>query len=241
MHPVVRKCFSGERLRLRDFVFMMRKDQVLAARVEIEALAQVLHAHGGALDVPAGTARGRSRCPSSVHRAWGPSTGRSRGLNSVLEHANIGKQRFLAAKDLLTKQPGVDAGKIAAIGYCFGGATVLNMARSGVDLAAVVSFHGNLVTKTPAEPGKVKAQILVLNGADDSFVTAESIANFEKEMQQAGVKYRFVNYPGAIHGFSNPDAYRLGKANHMSIAYNAEADKKSWAAMQELLQTVFKQ
>jgi len=162
-------------------------------------------------------------------------------MNSVLEHAEVGKQRFLAAKDLLAKQPGVDAGKIAAIGYCFGGATVLNMARSGVDLAAVVSFHGNLVTKTPAEPGKVKAQILVLNGADDSFVTAESIANFKKEMQAAGANYRFVNYPGAVHGFTSPDADRLGKANHMPIAYNAEADKKSWQAMSELLQGVFKQ
>ncbi len=161
-------------------------------------------------------------------------------MNSVVEHAGLATQRFLAAKTLLEQQPGVDAGKIAAIGYCFGGATVLNMARMGVDLAAVASFHGNLVTKTPAEPGKVKVQILVLNGADDGFVTAESITNFEREMTLAGAKYRFVNYPGAVHGFTNPDADRLGKANHLPIAYNAEADKQSWAAMLALFDGVFK-
>jgi dienelactone hydrolase len=161
-------------------------------------------------------------------------------MQSVADNAELSKQRFLAARALLAKQPGVDAGKIAAIGYCFGGSTVLNMARSGVDLAAVVSFHGNLVTKTPAEPGKVKAQILVLNGADDQFITAQSIADFDKEMQQAGAKYRLINYPGAVHGFSNPDADRLGKANNLPIAYNAEADKQSWAAMQDLFKGVFK-
>jgi dienelactone hydrolase len=162
-------------------------------------------------------------------------------VKSVVEHEELGKQRFLAARDLLAKQPGVDAGKIAAIGYCFGGSVVLNMARIGVDLAAAVSFHGNLVTKTPAEPGKVKAQVLVLNGADDSFITVESIANFEREMQQAGVKYQFINYPGAIHGFTSPESDRLGKANNIPIAYNAKADKESWAAMLQLFQEVFKQ
>jgi len=161
-------------------------------------------------------------------------------MNSVLEHEELGTQRFLAAKEFLAKQPSVDAGRIAAIGYCFGGATVLNMARNGVDLAAVVSFHGNLVTKTLAKPGIVKAQVLVLNGADDGFVTADSIANFKQEMKQAGAKYRFVNYPGAVHGFTNPDADRLGKANNLPIAYNAKADKKSWAEMQKLFKKVFK-
>ncbi|MDD4913506.1 MAG: dienelactone hydrolase family protein [Methylococcales bacterium] len=160
-------------------------------------------------------------------------------MNSVLENADLKKQRFLAAKAFLEKQPGVDAAKIAAIGYCFGGSVVLDMARSGVDLAAVVSFHGNLVTKTPAEPGMVKAQILVLNGADDSLVSAGSIADFEREMTRAGAKYRFVNYPGAKHGFTNPDADRLGKANNLPIAYNPEADQKSWAAMRQFFQTVF--
>jgi dienelactone hydrolase len=161
-------------------------------------------------------------------------------MNNVLDHADLARERFLAAKALLERQPMVDtAKKIAAIGYCFGGATVLNMARQGVDLAAVASFHGNLATRTPAQPGAVKARVLVLNGADDSFITQESIKSFEQEMQHAGADYRFVNYPGAIHSFTNPDADRLGKANNMPLAYNAAADKASWEAMQQLFKGVF--
>ncbi|AMK76601.1 dienelactone hydrolase [Methylomonas methanica] len=162
-------------------------------------------------------------------------------MNSVVERAGVSQLRFTAALALLKKQASVDQGKIAAIGYCFGGATVLNMARLGTDLAAVVSFHGNLVTQTPARAGQVKARVLVLNGAADEFVTADSITAFEKEMTQAGVDYRFVNYPGVRHSFSNPDADRLGKANNLPIAYDAEADKQSWEAMQQLFREVFKQ
>lgn len=160
-------------------------------------------------------------------------------MQAVLDGAGLAKQRFLAAKTLLEQQPTVDAGKIAAIGYCFGGATVLEMARSGMDLAAVASFHGNLVTQTPAAKGAVKARVLVLNGADDGFVTPESIAAFKKEMAAAGAKYRFVNYPGAKHGFSNPDADRLGQAANLPIAYHAETDRKSWDAMKALFREVF--
>lgn len=161
-------------------------------------------------------------------------------MKSVLERADIAKQRFLAALQFLREQPNVDVGKIAAIGYCFGGSTVLNMARQGVELAAVVSFHGNLVTDTPAKPGSVKAKVLVLNGAADGFVTPQSIADFEKEMALAKADYRVVNYPGAKHGFTNPDADRLGKANQLDVAYDAEADRLSWTAMQELFDSLFK-
>lgn len=161
-------------------------------------------------------------------------------MNNVLDHADVARERFLAAKALLERQPMVDATKkIAAIGYCFGGATVLNMARQGVDLAAVASFHGNLATRTPAQPGAVKARVLVLNGADDSFITQDSIKAFEQEMRHAGADYRFVNYPGAIHSFTNPDADRLGKVNSMPLAYNADADKASWEAMKQLFKSVF--
>lgn len=161
-------------------------------------------------------------------------------MNNVLDHADVARERFLAAKTLLERQPTVDtAKKIAAIGYCFGGATVLNMARQGVDLAAVASFHGNLVTRTPAQPGAIKARVLVLNGADDGFVTQESIKAFEQEMDHAGADYRFINYPGAKHSFTSPDADRLGKANNLPLAYNAEADKASWAAMKQLFKEVF--
>lgn len=161
-------------------------------------------------------------------------------MNAVTGRAGLARQRFEAARELLVSRPQVDAGKIAAIGYCFGGATVLNMARQGVDLAAAVSFHGNLATETPAQAGKVKAKILALNGAADTFVTPESIAAFKQEMAQAGADYRFVDYPGVIHGFTNPDADRLGKLNGLAVAYNAEADRQSWAAMRELFRQVFK-
>ena len=161
-------------------------------------------------------------------------------MSSVLARAEVSQQRFLAAKDFLQQQSSVDPGKIAAIGYCFGGATVLNMARLGTDLAAAVSFHGNLATQTPAQAGQVKARVLVLNGADDGFVSVQSIMAFEKEMILAGADYRFVNYLGVRHGFTNPDADRLGKANKLPIAYDAEADKQSWQAMQQLFGEVFK-
>ena len=161
-------------------------------------------------------------------------------MQAALDDANAARQRFEAARTLLAKHPTIDGNKIAAIGYCFGGATVLNMARQGVDLKAVVSFHGNLATSTPAAKGSVKASILVLNGADDGFVSPESIAAIDKEMKAAGAHYRFVNYPGAKHGFTNPDADRLGKANNMPIAYNAEADKQSWEAMKQLFTEVFR-
>lgn len=159
--------------------------------------------------------------------------------DSVNETQGVAQQRFKAAREFLASRPNVDKDNIAAIGYCFGGSTVLNMARLGVDLKAVVSFHGNLETQTPAEPGKVKAKMLVLNGAADKFVTPESIAAFKKEMIGAGADYQFVDYPGVLHGFTNPDADRLGKANDLAVAYDAEADKQSWAAMQQLFKDAF--
>lgn len=160
-------------------------------------------------------------------------------MKSVTEKEGVSRQRFVAAKEFLASRPNVDAGKIAAIGYCFGGSTVLNMARLGIDLKAVASFHGNLTTQTPAQAGRVKAKVLVLNGAADSFITRESIEAFKQEMTQAGVDYQFINYPGTLHGFTNPDADRLGKANNLKVAYDAKTDRESWAAMQALFNEVF--
>ncbi len=114
--------------------------------------------------------------------------------------------RFNAALDLLKRDPHVDPARIAAIGYCFGGGVVLNMARSGADVADVVSFHGSLGTKTPADPGKVKARVLVLAGGADPFVPPEQVEAFRKEMQAAGARFEVVMYPGAKHGFTNRHA-----------------------------------
>jgi dienelactone hydrolase len=144
--------------------------------------------------------------------------------------------RFNAALDLLKRDPHVDPARIAAIGYCFGGGVVLGMARSGADLVAVVSFHGSLGTKAPAEPGKVKARVLVLAGGADPFVPPEQVEAFRKEMQAAGARFDIVTYPGAKHGFTNPDA---GKYGMPQLAYDAAADRESWAAMRKLFHEVF--
>lgn len=145
--------------------------------------------------------------------------------------------RFQAALEQLKRDPHVDADHIAAIGYCFGGSVVLDAARSGADLDAVVSFHGALATKSPAEQGKVKARILVLTGAADPFVPPEQVTAFTQEMKAAGANFQLVSYPGVKHGFTNPDA---GKAGMEALEYNAEADKKSWAAMLAFFKEVFR-
>lgn len=114
------------------------------------------------------------------------------------------------------------------------------MARAGLDLDGVVSFHGSLGTAEPARPGSVKARVLVLNGADDPFVKVEQIAAFKEEMEAAGVRYRFDDYPEAKHSFTNPDADRFGKEYGLPLAYSREADRKSWQAMLDLFHELFK-
>ncbi len=150
------------------------------------------------------------------------------------------RARFQAAEKLLRQHKTVDRKHLGAIGYCLGGGVVLEMARTGENLAGVASFHGGLGTPSPAQKGKVKAQVLVLNGADDSFVTAEQIETFKKEMEDAGVKYRFINYSGAKHGFTNPAADKYAEQFKMPLAYNADADKQSWAEMQAFFNGLFK-
>ena len=144
--------------------------------------------------------------------------------------------RFNAALGELKRDPHVDTTRIAAIGYCFGGSVVLGMARAGADLAAVVTFHGALATQHPAEPGKVKARLLVLAGGADPFVPPEQVEAFRKEMQAAGAHFEIVTYPGAKHGFTNPDAATYGMPQ---LAYDAAADRQSWAAMLKLFTQVF--
>jgi len=149
---------------------------------------------------------------------------------AVKKNMPVARARFLAAKATLEKHDTVDAGKIGAVGYCFGGSMVLEMARAGMALQGVVSVHGSLGTSSPAQAGKVKARVLVLNGADDPFIKPESIAAFKKEMEAAGVNYRFINYPGAKHSFSNPDADKFSKQfNIPALDYNEDVDNKSWA------------
>ena len=126
------------------------------------------------------------------------------------------------------------------MGYCFGGSVVLNMAREGVDLKGVASFHGGLGTDAPAQPGKVKAQVRSFTGADDKMIPSSQVEEFRQEMEKAGVNYKVVVYPGAVHAFTNPDASELGKRFNMPLAYNAEADKDSWGQLQGFLAEVLK-
>ena len=156
-----------------------------------------------------------------------------------ISNPEIAKARFMAAYDLLKKHETVDPSKIAAIGYCFGGAVVLQMARFGTDLKGVASFHGNLSTDSPAKPGVVKAKVLVLHGADDSLVPKEQVAAFKKEMDTAGVDYTFIEYPGAVHAFTNPAATENGKKFNLPLAYDEHADHESWAELQKFLRGVF--
>ena len=145
--------------------------------------------------------------------------------------------RFNAALEQLKRDPHVDTTRIAAIGYCFGGAVVLDMARAGAPMAAVVTFHGALATKTPAQPGKIKARVLVLAGGADPFVPPEQIDAFKREMQAAGARFEVVVYPGAKHGFTNPNAGQYGMPQ---LAYDAQADRESWAAMLKLFKEVLR-
>jgi len=159
--------------------------------------------------------------------------------SEVMKNFDTAKARFTAARDFLEKQPVVDSGEIAAIGYCFGGGIVLNMARQGADLKGVASFHGSLAAVKPAQPGAVKAKILVLHGEADQFTTAEQISAFKKEMKDAGADLEFIIYPGAMHSFTNPDADIYARKFNLPLAYNAEADKKSWKELHKFFSRIF--
>jgi dienelactone hydrolase len=148
--------------------------------------------------------------------------------------------RFNAARQELAKQPTVNPDRIGAVGFCFGGAVVLDMARTGSDLAGVAAFHPGLdPAGERAEPGKVKSKVLVLTGSADPFVKPESIDAFKGEMSAAKVSYRYITYPGALHAFTNPDATALGKKFNIGIKYDADADKKSKAEAKKFLAEVF--
>lgn len=160
-------------------------------------------------------------------------------MMEAIGNVEVAKARFDAAYELLQRHESTDASKIAAIGYCFGGAVVLQMARFGRDLDGVASFHGNLATEAPAKPGAVKAEVLVLHGAADPLVPPEQVKAFKKEMDAAGATYTVIEYPGVKHAFTNPAATENGKKFGIPLAYDEEADSQSWAELQKFLTKVF--
>ena len=162
--------------------------------------------------------------------AAGKEAGKYKGNRPLL------RSRVNAALDVLSRDARTDASKLAATGYCFGGTTVLELARSGAALRGVVSFHGGLDSPNPADGKNIKAGVLALHGADDPFVPAKDVAAFEAEMKAAGVDYKLVKYPGAVHSFTHKEA---GSDNAKGAAYNADADRDSWFQMQEFLKRAF--
>jgi dienelactone hydrolase len=160
--------------------------------------------------------------------------------SELMKNFGVAKARFIAAEEFLKKDPTVDPGKIGAIGYCFGGGVVLNMAVQGADLKGAVSFHGSLALVQPPKLNEVRAKILVLHGGSDKFVTSEQIETFKIQMKTAGASYNFIVYPDAVHAFTNPDATENGKKFNMPIAYNAQADHASWEEMKKFFKEIFK-
>jgi len=138
------------------------------------------------------------------------------------------RARTAAALDVLKKQAQVDSNRLAAMGYCFGGMCSLELARSGADLKAVVSFHGNLTTPNPADAQNIKAMVLVCHGADDPYLTADQVAGFQDEMRKAKVDWEFIAFGNAVHSFTYPEA---GNNPSTGLAYNEKADKRSLDAM----------
>lgn len=129
--------------------------------------------------------------------------------------------------DTLKSQAGVDASKLLAAGYCFGGTGVLELARSGADLKGVISFHGGLDSPAPADGKNIKAKVLALHGADDPYVKAEDLAAFEQEMRESKVDWELIKFGGAVHSFTEKGA---GNDNSKGAAYNALADARSFEA-----------
>jgi dienelactone hydrolase len=146
------------------------------------------------------------------------------------------RSRVQAGLVQLTQNKLVEKGKIAAIGYCFGGTTVLELGRSGADVQGIVSFHGGLETPTPEDAKNIKCRLLVCHGADDPLVKPAEVAAFKDEMAKAKVDYKFISYPGAVHAFTRPD---MGSDNSKGVAYNAAADKASWQAMKDFFAEIF--
>ena len=134
-------------------------------------------------------------------------------------------------------RPEVDKERIAAIGYCFGGGAVLELARGGAELAGVVSFHGNLDTPEPKDAERIRAKVLVCHGAADPYVPEEQVDAFRGEMDDAGVDWQMIFYGGAVHSFTNPAA---GSDPSTGAAYDADADRRSWEAMRIFFAEIFR-
>ncbi len=160
-------------------------------------------------------------------------------MNGVLGDMSQAESRMGAALEYLQDHASVDSGRIAAIGYCFGGAMVLHAARIGMPLAGVVSFHGALGSFHKPTPGSVLAKIMVCHGAEDVLVPQDQVTALKDEMQAAEADFRFIPYPGALHGFTNPEADANGEKYGLPLAYSEDTDRRSWQEMQDFFKEIF--
>lgn len=148
-------------------------------------------------------------------------------------------ERARAGLDQLLATGMVDAGHVAAIGYCFGGSTVQALAYTGAPLAGIVSFHGGLIPVPADAAANTKAKILICHGAADNFISADELAAFTKAMNDGKFDYQFISYAGAVHAFTNPKADAIAKAAGLPIAYHPQADRRSWGHMRQFFREIF--
>jgi dienelactone hydrolase len=201
---------------LNDYAMMRARE---LAKLGYIAMAMDMYGHGKIADNP-----------DSAGAAAGP----------FYQNPQLAKTRMEQALSKLKSYKQADANNVAAIGYCFGGAMVLNTARMGLDVKGVVSFHGNLVG-TPLNKELLKAKILVCHGAADPFVPATEVATFKQQMDSAGISYTFKEYADAVHAFTNPNATAMGEKFNIPIKYNAAADSASWKDMKDFFTSLFQQ
>ena len=159
---------------------------------------------------------------------------------SVNKNPPVARARFAAAEKFLNRQPLVKKNEIAALGYCFGGGVVLNMARNGEPLKGVVSYHGVLATDVSVKPGGIKSKVRVFTGDADPIVPAEQVEAFKTEMANAKADWQLVSYPGVKHTFTNPEADAYAAKFGLPLKYDAHADHSSWAHTLDFLKSLFK-
>ena len=158
----------------------------------------------------------------------------------VIKTKGVMHARFKAAYDKLKRHKTVDASRTAALGYCFGGNVVLDMARAGVDLKGVVAYHASLTQTIEAKPGGVKAKVRVFNGADDPFIKPEKLKVLKEGMKAAGADFEYISYPGVTHSFTNPKATEKGEKLKLPLKYDAKADEDSWRQTLSFLSEILK-
>lgn len=161
-------------------------------------------------------------------------------MNAAFKDWEGSQAKFNRAMEILKSEPTVDAERIGAIGFCFGGAVSLRMARGGADLDGVVAFHSALPDQPPVSQGGVKASILVINGSEDGFLPADRVAGFMKEMFEANADVTYINLKGVKHSYTNPQADEFRqKFNIDSLVYDKQADERAWKSMQAFFERVF--